>query len=190
MAYLVMLSDWLMSWQAWPPHAYYGQWARCKYWTLAVYFLYKMACFNGVYLKYCEGNSTGILIWYKNNFFFYLYKILRWYDEKLLCCCRVKIFEFTMNKQGVSQCFHPHAWAPSMAGPGWVDKRIIWSPTPSTPTPPMYLTDTWWCHQMGTSAALLALCVGNSPATGEFPSKGQWCRTLIFCLICAWTNVK
>ena len=27
----------------------------------------------------------------------------------------------------------------------------------------------WWRHQMGTSSALLALCVGNSPVTGEFP---------------------
>ena len=27
----------------------------------------------------------------------------------------------------------------------------------------------WWRHQMETSSALLALCAGNSPATGEFP---------------------
>ena len=30
---------------------------------------------------------------------------------------------------------------------------------------------TWWCHQMGAFSTLLALCVGNSPATGEFPSQ-------------------
>ena len=29
----------------------------------------------------------------------------------------------------------------------------------------------WWRHQMETLSALLALCVGNSPATGEFPSQ-------------------
>ena len=29
----------------------------------------------------------------------------------------------------------------------------------------------WWRHQMETFAALLALCVGNSPNTGEFPSQ-------------------
>ena len=29
---------------------------------------------------------------------------------------------------------------------------------------------TWWCHQMETFSPLLALCVGNSPVTGEFPS--------------------
>ena len=30
---------------------------------------------------------------------------------------------------------------------------------------------TWWCHQMETFSALLALCVGISPATGEFPTQ-------------------
>ena len=30
---------------------------------------------------------------------------------------------------------------------------------------------TWWRHQMETFAALLALCGGNSPVTGEFPSQ-------------------
>ena len=29
----------------------------------------------------------------------------------------------------------------------------------------------WWRHQMETFSALLALCAGNSPVTGEFPSK-------------------
>ena len=29
----------------------------------------------------------------------------------------------------------------------------------------------WWRHQMETVSALLALCAGNSPVTGEFPSK-------------------
>ena len=29
----------------------------------------------------------------------------------------------------------------------------------------------WWRHQMGTFPALLALCTGNSPVIGEFPSQ-------------------
>ena len=29
----------------------------------------------------------------------------------------------------------------------------------------------WWRHQMETFSALLALCAGNSPVTGEFPAK-------------------
>ena len=29
----------------------------------------------------------------------------------------------------------------------------------------------WWRHQMKPFSALLALCAGNSPVTGEFPSR-------------------
>ena len=31
----------------------------------------------------------------------------------------------------------------------------------------------WWRHQMETFFALLAICTGNSPVTGEFPSQRQ-----------------
>ena len=31
--------------------------------------------------------------------------------------------------------------------------------------------DSWWRHQMETFSALLPLCEGNSPVTGEFPSQ-------------------
>ena len=30
---------------------------------------------------------------------------------------------------------------------------------------------SWWCHQMETFPALLAVCAGNSPVTGEFPAQ-------------------
>ena len=30
---------------------------------------------------------------------------------------------------------------------------------------------TWWRHQMETFPALLAICAGNSPVTGEFPEQ-------------------
>ena len=42
-------------------------------------------------------------------------------------------------------------------------------------------------HQMETFSALLALCAGNVPVTGEFPHKGQWRGALIF-FICTWIN--
>ena len=32
-------------------------------------------------------------------------------------------------------------------------------------------TQIKFCHQLETFSALLALCAGNSPATGEFPAK-------------------
>ena len=41
---------------------------------------------------------------------------------------------------------------------------------------------------METFSALLALCEGNSPVTGEFPPQSQWRGDLMFPLICAWIN--
>ena len=35
----------------------------------------------------------------------------------------------------------------------------------------------WWRHQMETFSALLALCAGNSPITGEFPSPRSVTRS-------------
>ena len=45
--------------------------------------------------------------------------------------------------------------------------------TLSTLTLPCYIDAvvTWWRHQMETFSASLALCAGNSPITGEFPSQ-------------------
>ena len=48
--------------------------------------------------------------------------------------------------------------------------------------------ESWWRHQMEIFSALLALCVGNSPVTGEFPHKGQWRGALMFSLIYVWIN--
>ena len=33
------------------------------------------------------------------------------------------------------------------------------------------IVTAWWRHQMETFSALLALCAGNSPASGEFPAQ-------------------
>ena len=34
-----------------------------------------------------------------------------------------------------------------------------------------FIHHPWWRHQMETFSALLAICAGNSPVTGEFPSQ-------------------
>ena len=45
---------------------------------------------------------------------------------------------------------------------------------------------------METFSALLVICAGNSPVSGEFPHKGQWRGALMFSLICVlikgWVN--
>ena len=43
----------------------------------------------------------------------------------------------------------------------------------------------WWRHQMETFSALLALCAGNSPVTGEFTSQRPITRSFGVSLICA-----
>ena len=49
------------------------------------------------------------------------------------------------------------------------------------------LVSPWWRHQMETFSALLALWgIHWSPV--NFPHKGQWCRALMYSLICAWIN--
>ena len=37
---------------------------------------------------------------------------------------------------------------------------------------------SWWRHQMETFSALLAICAGNSPVTGEFPPQKPVTRSL------------
>ena len=38
----------------------------------------------------------------------------------------------------------------------------------------------WWRHQMKTFSALLALCAGNSPVSGEFPTQRPVTRSFDF----------
>ena len=35
----------------------------------------------------------------------------------------------------------------------------------------MYPLSWWWRHQMETFSALLAICAGNSPVSGDFPAQ-------------------
>ena len=44
-------------------------------------------------------------------------------------------------------------------------------------TAPSHQHSSWWRHQMETLSALLVLCAGNSPGTGEFPSQRPMTRS-------------
>ena len=52
----------------------------------------------------------------------------------------------------------------------------------------IYNPETWWRHQMETFSKLLALCAGNSPVTGEFPTERPVTRSFHYFFICAWMN--
>ena len=47
---------------------------------------------------------------------------------------------------------------------------------------------SWWRHQMETFSALLVLCEGNSPVTGEFHSQRPVTRSFDVSFICVWIN--
>ena len=67
-------------------------------------------------------------------------------------------------------------WMPTLAS--WLHRRLSWW-QPKMP---------WWLNQMEIFSALLALCAGNSPVTGEFPSQRPVTRSIDVSLICAWIN--
>ena len=50
---------------------------------------------------------------------------------------------------------------------GWLLAEIIMELS----SPKNHFCNSWWRHQMETFSALLALCAGNSPVTGEFPPQ-------------------
>ena len=84
-AYLMMLSNWILSCQAWPPLARYGQWARSKHWRTAVYFLKK--CLDPA--AHILGVAKRIQLEFLNDIItclHYWYKISKWYDEIMKSC--------------------------------------------------------------------------------------------------------
>ena len=48
----------------------------------------------------------------------------------------------------------------------WTNFSEIW-----TKYKTLHLRISWWCHHMETFSALLAICAGNSPVPGEFPTQ-------------------
>ena len=53
----------------------------------------------------------------------------------------------------------------------------------------LWLTKPWWRHQLETFSALLAICAGNSPITGESHAQRPVTRSFdVFSLIRVWIN--
>ena len=47
---------------------------------------------------------------------------------------------------------------------------------------------SWWRHPMETFSMLLTLCARIRRSPVNSPHKVQWCKALVFSLICAWTT--
>ena len=58
-----------------------------------------------------------------------------------------------------------------------IQKLPKWYPFDRGTVSSSMATHTWWRHQMETFSALLAICVGNSPVPGEFPTQRQVTRS-------------
>ena len=52
-----------------------------------------------------------------------------------------------------------------------IDRHEMSDALISTQLANCYIGYSWWRHQVDTFSALLAICAGNSPVTGEFPSQ-------------------
>ena len=52
---------------------------------------------------------------------------------------------------------------------------------------PFWMT-SWWRHQMETFSASLAICVGNSPVPGEFPTQRPVTRSFDVFFDLRWVN--
>ena len=54
----------------------------------------------------------------------------------------------------------------------------------------IFVDYTWWRHQMETFSALLAICAGNSPVTGDFPAQRPVTQNfdVFFARINGWVN--
>ena len=54
----------------------------------------------------------------------------------------------------------------------WGEKCYHQKPLlPTWPHDVVRIKETWWRHLMETNSALLAICAGNSPVPGEFPTQ-------------------
>ena len=61
--------------------------------------------------------------------------------------------------------------APQWKGSDAESVYVIFYVIMTQPSCPLWDILTWWRHQMETFSALLAICAGNSPVTGEFPAQ-------------------
>ena len=70
-------------------------------------------------------------------------------------------FDF-VNSADISPIFHTSMISRHGSSAFNINGPLCWEPT---------VRRSWWCNQMGTFSALLAICAGNSPVPSEFPAQ-------------------
>ena len=68
------------------------------------------------------------------------------------------------------RCKRPWGYCPKES-PYWFDHTWCQSTLVNDAPNLAFNFMSWWCHQMETRSALLAICAGNSPVPGEFPAQ-------------------
>ena len=89
---------------------------------------------------------------------------LHWYNKDMSLC---------MYSRHVSNLKKYKAWFANSAAWG-----SVYSGNKSIMFTKIWMPQSWWRHQIEIFSKLLALCEGNSPVTGEFPSQRPvtlWC---------------
>ena len=86
---------------------------------------------------------------------------MSWSSVWVLCISVYQAREYigilVIRKHDMHICSRNH-WLPSWHGASWHGLSL-------------YRVMSWWRHQMEIFSALLAICAGNSPVTGEFPKQ-------------------
>ena len=113
-----------------------------------------------------------------------IFKLKKNYEQKSFWKCSpwtAAIFDQTLLCQHkVITVLSPWKWPFDLltSGTGLTSGTCGLSTRPTIYRMMLHLADssvnpsrTWWRHQMETFSALLAICTGNSPVTGEFPTQ-------------------
>ena len=81
------------------------------------------------------------------------------------------IFIIALSVATILYC-RPQTWA--VCHNLW---RYLFAANDRTPFWPWNRIIPWWRHQMETCSAVLAICAGNSPVPGEFPTQRPMTRS-------------
>ena len=81
----------------------------------------------------------------------------------------IKIYTFPFKK------LHLKMWTQARFVNSWLQlcpiQSTAWSKASAVVELICFSWNSWWRHQMETFSALLAICAGNSPVPGEFPTQ-------------------
>ena len=101
------------------------------------------------------------------------------------------MFWYNLQRNGTGLWRTEHGACPVLLGSKWGTLCLIyrWKPrfvmmptlfslvAPEVVITTSCATRAWWRHQMETFSAILAICAGNSPVTGEFPTQSPVTRS-------------